>query len=200
MTEISEDDFDTETPSEDQLASISALVEKASELANEIEMVENHLELLKKEHAQIVERELVSRLINARTRPFEMDDGRKVAIESALYASEVKDQEKKIELMRRRADWLVAQGKDGEALVQEAIELRFDKGQHEKCEAIQAVLKEAGATYAKFDSIHTGSLKSFIDKVMETGDEVPLQDLGFYQKTHAVITVPGQEKKKSRRK
>lgn len=189
------EDENSAAPTDSQLKSIDELVNRAQELAAHIATMEDALSAAEKEYRELTEHELVERLTAAGTSHFTTTGGLSVTIKSDIAVTEIKDYEKKRALAEKRASWLESNG--GESLIQESVEMVFDKGSHERAIRVMNLLQEAGFDFAHGSNINTASFKAFVRDIMQEGD-VPLADLGLYSKTWAQIKAATERKSKRR--
>lgn len=185
---------DDAAPTDEQLASLEDMVGRALTLQDSINTLEDALAAHRKELAQIVEGDLVKRMLASGVTTFTTTAGLKVDIKSGLFVSELKDPYKRAERANVQAKWLIENG--GAALVKDSIEMVFDKGSHDECERIAKLLDEMRAPYILAENVHAGSLKAFVAEILEEGKDVPLNDLGLYQKREALISSPQIRKKR----
>ncbi len=191
---MNEDDLDTDDVDEGAKLDMDQLVEKALKLEAEIDVVSNHLKELEKEYRTVIEKELVQAVLATGFKEGTTIDGEhKIKVTSNLYVTELQDYNKKRELMRKRAEWLEAN--DGASLIKENIEIAFDKGEHAEAVALAAILKGMGIPYVQAETINTSSLKSFVNDMLTEGNDVPLDQLGLYQRTEAKISSAARKRK-----
>lgn len=190
--EIDDEDFaPVEVADTNALASISQLVNKLLDMEAHIDALDGALKAAKRDY-DAIEKELIENLLSAGTQSHTTLTGTKVEIKNALLVTEIKDPVKKAELMHRRAQWL--EENEGASMIREAIELSFEKGDHARAIEVMSALDSLGARYVNTETINAGTFKSFVNTMLESGDKVPLDELGLYQKTEAKITLPRKRK------
>ncbi len=181
------DEIEDEPVSESDQLSIDQLVEKALNLQSLVDVAENQLKELQKEYRQVVEVELVRAVLATGFKSGETLDGaHKIKIATELRVRELLTPENRREIMRKRARWL--EKKEGESLIRESIEMDFGKDEHDEFSRMTQALNKIGARYEVAETINTGNLKKFVNEKLEEGNEVPLDELGLYQRTEAKIS------------
>ena len=187
MTDVPEDLFGFEAPSEEQLGSISTWAKKALELQAEIEIIEAHLKELNKELAVIEETELPRALLNANMLEFKLVGGGKITIKDVIQGGFPKD----VEVRQFLIDWVDKEG--GTENVKDHFEIHYTKGQYDKAVELRKLLQENKIIFDEFENIHTGTLYAFLKEKMKENVIPPFEKMGLRYFKKAVIKTPGKE-------
>lgn len=178
---MSEDLFEQEsleiTPQ--QLKDISLLANQQILKETEVEVLEQKLKSAKAELRRISEVNLPTSMSQAGLKDFTLENGRKVQINTALYAS--------IPQKNKRAaiQWLEDNGHG--QIVSEDVYVPFRKGEHDKAEQVVRLLHENEINAQINESVNTATIKALIKELQDDGRDVPLELFGAYWRTFAKV-------------
>jgi hypothetical protein len=180
-----------ETPVVATLENVMVFANRLQEVEREVDALDQYKKTLTEEIKDIEETKLPQILEILGMPWFGLKDGSKVEIKPTFQGSLVSE-----DLVQRQLqlDWLVAN--DGQDLIKNAYTITFGKGQDAEAKALRDMLVEFGFDFEVKESVHAGSLGSFIKEKMTNGDEVPLSALKwrFFQKAN--IKAPPKAKVK----
>lgn len=172
------------TPSVNQLSSVASAVNKAVNLEDQIESLEDALASLKAEYQVAVTKTLPEAMAQAGTEEFTGTGGLKVKLKKFLNGSIPKDPVRRKEAFA----WLRAQQADD--LIKFGISVEIDRGDAKSAKKVQDALTKIGVPFDSSMGVHPQTLAAFARELIEAGKPVPLETLGLYAGTVAKITRP----------
>lgn len=174
MHDALEDALDqVSAPSVGELSSIEALVNRALQLTNEVESVEEYLKKLKAELHVITTTSLVDALASAGTTEFRTKDVQ-VKVKDFISGSLPKE-----EIARREAlQWIESVG--AADIIKNHLEADFGKNQDNMVARVEELLLEMDIPFQRARDVHHSTLKSFAQERMKSGEELPLERLGLF--------------------
>lgn len=161
------------TPSVNELASIESLVNRALELTQEIETVEEYRKKLAAELHVITSTKLVDAMASAGTTEFKTPQV-KVTVKDFISGSLPKDGEARKEALL----WI--EGAGAADIIKNHMEVDFDKKQDNLVARVEELLNEIGVEFMRQRDVHHSTLKSFAQERMKNGEEMPLEKLGLF--------------------
>lgn len=109
-----------------------------------------------------------------------LTDGTVVEIDEKLYATVAKKNKK------AAAQWLIDNGQG--SIVKTEVALQMSTGEQEKLHRLVALLDSTEfSEYSLTSSVHTGTLKSVINELLEQGVDVPLDLFGAHFAKKSII-------------
>lgn len=184
--DVAADLFGFVAPTESQLSNISKWASDALALHAEINEVESYLKQLNKDLAQIEEVNLPTAMLAAGTSNFTLTDGGKIEVHDVIQGSLAKDEEK-----REFALQWVAEN-NGLELIKRHFEVDYSRDQHERAMVLRKILQENKIHFDEFESIHTGTFKSFLAEKLRDKVMPPFEKMGFRYFKRATIK-PGKK-------
>lgn len=175
-------EFDDAGPSAKQLASLSALAERA--LAQEAEVVRLTGELRDAitAHSMTVEKDIPEAMADAKMSEFKLLNGQRVTVQERFIGNKLTDEE--------GLAWVEAH--EGVDSIKTEIVLELPKGEMETAQRIYQLLKEdrAANRFVKLTLdryVHNATIGAFAKSRVEAGDAPPLDKLGVVRKKSAKI-------------
>lgn len=164
----------TSVPSDDQVKTISKLVERAYALENEITSAEEYLKRLKGELHVLTTSTLVDAMASAGSSEFITDKGLKVSVKDFISGSLPKDES----LRARALMWLESVG--AQDLIKNHLEADFSRNQDNLVAQVEQLLSELGVGFERKRDVHHSTLKSFANERLKKGEELPIELLGLF--------------------
>lgn len=166
---------------EDRLAELTRLAARMAQEASEVARCESELKTAQAALRITQEEELPDLMEQLGLRDFTTESGLVIRVKTNVFGSLPKDPEKRVEAL----GWLEAQGY--ERLIKDSFNLDFDKGDHERAEALRSLLETAGYRFSRKMDVHHSTLKAFVRELLRDGNEVPMDLLGVYERKFAEI-------------
>lgn len=173
------------TPPAEKLREISGLAQTLVNREIHIATMEEQLRKVKEEARVLREEMLPEAMAAVKLKDFTLTTGERIVVEPFFHCS--LSGATKI----RALNWLRATGRDG--LIKRVVSVAFSKGKDGIANDLVQRLEGLGFTAENKEDVNTTSFKALIKELVEEGKQVPLQDLGVYAGTHAVIIHPTHE-------
>jgi hypothetical protein len=182
--------------SKDTLKQISALTEERQNLSNLMLDHQKYVTELK-ERITIIDAESIPALMDqCGLKEYSMSDGTIVSIKEILAASipsitginKAKGEQRE-QLKERRVEalgWLRSNG--GGSIIKNEFIFSLGKDSKNEVLELQSFADEIKLPWICDESVHAGSLKTFLSEKIEKGDDVPFQTFGVYTGKIAKIT------------
>jgi len=174
-------EYDEGSPDESAMAELTRIAARMRSEEAEVARLERELKKAKTVLKNTVEEVLPAKMDELGVQEFTTSSGLHVKIRKDVFGSLPKDAEKR----REALEWLTKHGY--ESLIKDSFALSFDKGSHERAEALGKLLLEAGYGYDRKEDVHHSTLKAFIREKLRDGEEVPIDTLGVHERRFAVI-------------
>lgn len=169
-------------PSNEDLSQIAALAQQQLDLEKEIAEVEEHLAEKKRKLGLLSEVDIPNLLEKFGMSMFKLIDGSIVDIKVNLVCG-ITEANKPAAFA-----WLAETGNDG--IIKNEFKLPFGKGQDAEAQDLKEFLDGAGFSYTNSRNVHHSTLKSFVKKRLEAGEEVPVDLFSVFEKKVATVTPP----------
>lgn len=180
------------------LKRITQLAEELLKLELAITELEEQTKALKEAHRKIQEGDLPEMMEAAGVETFTLSSGRSVSLSVETYANISKENEE------TAFSWLRDHGHD--ALIRRELSVSFGKGEDRKANRLFKYLSArkylSDNSIIGKQSVHPATLRAFVRRCLEAGEEIPQDTFGIFQRTVAKIgSAPGAAaKKKAARK
>lgn len=184
---IDRDDAPTKVSDSKFLKRISDAVVKAQHVAQRIAYAEDALKELKGEYHQITRQLLPDIFAEGGMSSITTAEGHKVEIKPMMSCSLTEE---------RREDglsWLRQNGYDD--VIKSFVSVDFKKGEDKKREKLVTTLTAKGYSFESKESVHGGTLKSFLSSLIADGVAVPSETFGVYEYQEAKIKFASAELK-----
>lgn len=156
------------------LENLVARGERRAEIVAEIAVYKEQVAELEDELKEIEEKHVPQILNQLKMKNFGMQDGTEIKLELSFQGSLViKDKEQRM----KQLAWLADPKTKGENIIKKEISLVFPRGKSKEADFCEKILKEFKFDYTVGESVHAGSLGSFIKAKVVNGDEVPFEEL-----------------------
>lgn len=152
------------------LTEIMALAKRQLELEGEVDILEQQLKEKKKVLLNISDRELPAAM--AGVSRVQLDDGREVSVKEELTASVPK--KRKHEIVEKLREWGAGD------MIANTLTVQIDKGADEKAQDLYRVAADMGFVPKRDETVNTGSLKAYLKKRLEDGEDTDLQFFGAH--------------------
>lgn len=166
-----------------QLSELVKLAEEMVKLDYSIADLDESRKALVDLRRKIEESDLPEAMEAAECESFTMKDGRKVTTKISTHTHISKDHEEDA------FSWLRKWGHDD--IIKRIISISFGKGEDDKAEKLFKYLTDrknlSDNSIIGKQSVHAGTLKSFVTKALAAGEEIPQELFGVHQSTIAVI-------------
>jgi dihydroxyacetone kinase-like predicted kinase len=171
-----EKEADAEAPT---LAELVALGEKLAGFNDKIAEHESEAKRFKALAKKISEGELREAMESAECAGFTLKDGRSITLKDDIFVTTSGKYRQIV------CDWLREVERDG--AVRRMVSIEFGKGNHAEADKLADKLGEDGYRAQAADNIHAGTFKSIVKEMLAEGIEIPLDDLGAYQRSTATL-------------
>lgn len=168
-----------ETPQVATLENLMIHANRSKEIEAQIEVYNGIIKALKEEQEKIEEAHIPQVMDQLGMSDFKLKDGSKIELTPTFQGTlVVKDEDQR----KYQLGWLVAN--EGQDLIKNTFTLTFPKGRDEEAKALRELLKEYEFDFTVDETVHAGSLGSFIKAMIKKGKEVPLDTLKwrYFQK------------------
>jgi hypothetical protein len=152
--------------SSSDLSDIAKLVDQALVLKQEQERIESALKDVNADLRTVLEVKLPELMLRAGIRNFVTESGRKVEVKK-FYSATIT--ESNAEAAMR---WLEEHGFG--ALIKNVVSVMFDREQNEAAVELLSSLRDQDYEVMNKQSVHAGTLKSWLREQLEAGKEVPM--------------------------
>lgn len=146
------------------MALLQGLAERQVEAEKEVERIEEELKAAKKVLADVAEKELPELMEKLRLTEFKTDTGLPIKIEDHLRVGIKADKAPLVFAWVRK----LGSGK----MIKRTISVPFGMGEEEKAEQFATTCDDRELEYNDKTDIHNGTLKAFIKRRLEAGEEV----------------------------
>ena len=175
-----------QAPSASQLETVALPVNKAIELMNELEQIDELAKAKRAELHQLTAFTIPDAMVAAGVSEFKAMDGTKVTIKEFLNGSLPKDPE----LKQKALAWL--EKNDGADLIKNFVNIEFGKGD-KKVSTVQDYLEDLGIPFKHDETVHPMTLAAFARERMKAGADTPLDILGLFAGRAAKIALPKEK-------
>lgn len=182
MEEDASDKVGVPIPTDADFASVSELVNQQLVLEVEVINTEENLKDLKKKLAEISRGQLPAALQKFNLTEFKLTDDSVVTIKEEIHAG-ISD-ENRDAAMR----WLEETGHDD--IIKNAVSLSFGKGQDGEVRQLLDTLNAKGYSYENKRGVHPMTLKAFVKRQLEDGENIPLETFSVFVEKVAKIKLP----------
>lgn len=182
ISAFDEIDEKVSVPNVQSLQSIEQLVNRALELTNELDGLEEYAKKLRADLHDITSVRLVDAMTSAGTAEFKTKDV-EVTVKDFLSGSLPKESEAR----SRALQWIESVG--AQDLIKNHLEADFDKKQDNLVAQVEELLESIGVEFTRQRDVHHSTLKSFAGERMKNGEETPLDMLGLFAGRKADIKV-----------
>lgn len=172
------------------IAMLSELADRQAKAEAEVSRLEDELEKAKAHYRDICERQLPEAMQEVGMEEFSTTTGLKIFIKNDLRAN------LSGERLYHGLKWLRDHG--NQALIKRVISVPFGAGEDEKAQ--QTLEKLEGFPAEDKQTVHPQTLAAFIREQLQAGVNIPLELFGVFQQRVAVITRPGEQKSRSRKR
>lgn len=181
------EDEDVVVPGDNQIKSISALVEKMLGLEAEVEAAEASLKDLHERFRKVSEVDIPEAMNSAGTKELKMNDGSVLSVTTRY----------KINISKERRpgaiDWLTEN--KHEALVRAVVTVELPRGDTERAEKLCKTLAEMGVQPAMTLDVNTASVEALINELLvEQGVQVPEKVFGIFKLNRAKLKKPKRKR------
>jgi len=168
-------------PEVDDLKKLSTLAARQVSLEAQVIKAEEDLRKAKENLRQVNEIELPEVMDRLKLEQFKTVDGLEIEVSEKVRASIAKKNQ------ARGFAWLRENGHD--AIIKRLVKVQFGKGEEAQADALKHLLDDPktverlGGVLNLTDesSVHAGTLSSLVKKLLEEGEEVPLDILGVFR-------------------
>lgn len=168
-------------PEIDDLKKLSTLAARQVSLEAQVIAAEEALRKAKENLRQVNEIELPEVMDRLKLEQFKTVDGLEIEVSEKVRASIAKKNQ------ARGFAWLREHGHD--AIIKRLVKVQFGKGEEAQADALKHLLDDPktveriGGVLNLTDesSVHAGTLSSLVKKLLEDGEEVPLDILGVFR-------------------
>ena len=168
-----------QAPDETQLNVISQLAAKQVRLDIECQQLEANLKAKQKELRQVQEKDLPDAMAAAGCKAYTTQDGRGITIKEDISASLSEGKK------GPAIEWLRSNGYGD--IVSEDVTVAFGKGEEPAARALVEKLAEEGLLPVRKTNVNTATLKALIRELKAQGVDVPMETLGAYEWSKAII-------------
>jgi len=154
------------------LSEVSGLAVKTVETLDKIESTKALLKQLEREHFELISNLLPAAMDNMHIRELTLDDGRHIEVKDDLAASI--SPKKKDEAYA----WLRTNGH--EDIIKNEIKTNLGRGSDEISGKVQKFLVGLEVPYKLSETVHAGTLKSFVKEQIADGNNIPHDLFGVF--------------------
>jgi len=157
---------------EDVLGRISTLADEMHQLDKDIAASELKTKQLKETHRQIAEEQLPELFNEVGMEELKTRSGLPLKLSNKVFTNISKDRKPKA------IAWLDNNGQGG--MVKRVVKIDFDKTQEEKVKALLRLIGKGWPNHRVELDVHASTVKSFVKKQLEDGQEIPLDIFGVH--------------------
>ena len=194
MTDI--DLLEDVAPASNELGAMTDMAQRMYDLQNEITQLEETLKSKTQVLTKLAENDIPDLMQELNMKKFTLINGSEISIEDFLSASvpsqgaidRAKELDQKAELKVRQQqcfNWLRAN--DGAHLIKSNVEVQFGREEDEKCNEFAKELDDKKLFYRRAIGVHSGSLKTYLNKRIEAGKDVDHELFRIYSGRKANI-------------
>jgi len=173
---------DTGTTAEGDLAELSRLAEDQVKAEKAVADAEAALVKAQQSLKDISERKLPELMDKLGMAEFKTTSGAKVEIDEQVRAS--------IPATRKFEAFAWLRTHNSAALIKRSISVDFSKGEDEKADKLLKQLKKDELEAEDKESVHSSTLKSWVTKKLEKGEEFPLDLFGVFRQRVSKVSTP----------
>jgi len=163
---------DAATNQEDVLGKISKLADEMHNLNKQIAKQELKLKKLKENHRQIAEEQLPELFNEVGMSELRTKSGLPLKMKNRVHTNISKDRKPKA------IAWLDENGQGG--MVKRCVIIDFDKTKEEKVRALLRLIGKGWPNNRVELDVHASTVKAFVKKRLEDGEEIPLDIFGVH--------------------
>lgn len=170
---------EAQAPDQNQLKVISELAARQVRLEMELAQLEADAKAKAKELRQVQETDLPDAMKAAGCKAYTTQDGRGITIKEDISASLSEGKK------GPAIEWLRANGYGD--IVSDDVTVAFGKGEEPAALALVEKLAEDGLLPVRKTNVNTATLKALIRELRAQGVDVPMETLGAYEWSKAII-------------
>jgi len=178
------DEQEAIAPTDDEIKSVSLLVEKQCALEDEVETLEDKLKQKKLDLRKVAWEQLPEAMFALKCNKFELDSGACVEIDQTLRANITKANQPWCH------DWLRDNGHGD--IIRDEVKTKFGVGESDKAKALGEFLDMAEQPFTQTQTVHPQTLKAFCGVEMDQNepDDEWKTKFGVFQQRIAKISRP----------